>query len=364
MKIAAFAVFALFIAASWKSEAEVPSGKVVAETAHFKALDGNLLGDSADRQFAVYLPPSYRQGRKHYPVIYLLHGFSSTYKMWTDDPQAGNVPAIMDRLISEGRVREMIIVMVDGWNKLGGSFYTNSITAGNWEDYVTFELVAYIDAKYRTQARSSSRGIAGHSMGGYGAVKLAMKHPDVFGAMYALSACCLDADSAWSPNSPVWQKILAVKTMDDALGLQTTAAAADRKDPQWLLGFLSVALVAQSAAFSANPANPPVFVDYPVERRGDILVVAEKPLAEWTANLPIAMLGQYRTNLLRLRGIGFEIGKQDWNPSLIRQARDFDAALDLNGIHHEFAEFTGSHKDKLGERIAAKALPFFSRVLE
>jgi S-formylglutathione hydrolase FrmB len=284
--------------------------------------------------------------------------------MWVEDPRAGNLPSIMDKLIHTGGMREMIVVMVDGWNKLGGSFYTNSVTTGNWEDYVAYELVGYIDTKFRTVARSSSRGIAGHSMGGYGAIKLAMKHPDVFGAVYALSACCLEADPASLPESPAWQKVLATHSLDDALGLQTSAAATDRKDPQWFMGFMAVALVAQSAAFSADSANPPVFADYPVEQRGDKLVASEKPLAAWTANLPIPMLGQYRTNLARLRGIGFEIGKQDWNPSLIAQAHDLDAKLTSNGIHHEFEEFTGSHMDKLGERLETKALPFFSRVLE
>jgi enterochelin esterase-like enzyme len=347
-----------------RSEAAELSGKLIQETAHFKTLEGNLIGEAADRQFSVYLPPSYDHGRKHYPVIYLLHGFSDTYKMWVEDPRAGNLPLIMDKLIHAGGVREMMVVMVDGGNKLGGSFYTNSVTTGNWEDYVTYELVAYVDAKYRTVARASSRGIAGHSMGGYGAIKLAMKHPDVFGAVYGLSACCLEADSAWLPESPAWEKVLAVRTLDGALALQTSAAATDRKDPNWFMGFIAVALVAQSAAFSADPAATPVFANYPVELRSNERVASEKPLAAWTANLPIPMLGQYRTNLARLRGIGFEIGKQDWNPPLIAQAHDLDALLTANGIPHEFEEFAGSHKDKLGERLETKALPFFSRVLE
>lgn len=363
MNVVVFAVLAL-VAMAGRSEAAELSGKLIHETARFKTLEGNLIGESADRQFAVYLPPSYEHGRKHYPVIYLLHGFSDTYKMWVEDPRAGNLPLIMDKLIHSGAIREMIVVMVDGGNKLGGSFYTNSVTTGNWEDYVTYELTGYIDAKYRTLARSSSRGIAGHSMGGYGAIKLAMKHPDVFGAVYGLSACCLESDSAWLPESPAWQKVLATRSLEDVLGLQTSAAAADRKDPQWFMGFVAVALVAQSAAFSADPASPPAFTDYPVERRGDKLVTSERPQASWSANLPIPMLGQYRTNLARLRGIGFEIGKQDWNPSLIAQAHDLDALLTANGIPHEFEEFTGSHMDKLGERLETKALPFFSKVLE
>jgi hypothetical protein len=83
-----FALFAVF----GRSEAAELSGKLIDETAHFKTLEGNLIGESADRQFAVYVPPSYNQGRKHYPVLYLLHGFSDTYKLWVEDPRARPCP--------------------------------------------------------------------------------------------------------------------------------------------------------------------------------------------------------------------------------------------------------------------------------
>jgi S-formylglutathione hydrolase len=90
--------------------------------------------------------------------------------------------------------------MPDGSNAFGNSMWTNSVTTGNWEDYIALDLVEYIDKKYRTDARSASRGIAGHSSGGYGAIKLAMKHPQVFGAVYALSACCLGWDKGPRPH--------------------------------------------------------------------------------------------------------------------------------------------------------------------
>jgi S-formylglutathione hydrolase len=341
-----------------------PGGSVVYETAHFKSLEGNLLKDSADRSFAVYLPPSYQKGAKRYPVVYLLHGFTLSYLTWIDDTHFANVPKIMDRLILAGTVREMIIVMADGTNALGGAFYTNSVTAGNSEDYITYGLVNYIDAKYRTDARPGGRGIAGHSSGGYAAVKLAMKHPEVFGAVYALSPCCLEWDNMWSASAPSWEKALSIKSMNDYDAARKRVKDGDRKDPKWFIEFMSLADLAISAAFSPNPTQPPFFVDFPVEKQGGNLVLVEKPHAAWIANLPIPMLGQYRSNLARLRGIGFEVGTQDFNPHLIVQARDFDEALTRNGIAHEFEVFTGTHTDKLAERIETTALPFFSRILE
>jgi S-formylglutathione hydrolase len=359
---AAVIICALAIPANAVSES--PSGSVVYESAHFKSLEGNLLKDSADRSFAVYLPPSYKKSQKRYPVVYLLHGFMLSYQTWIDDNHFVNVPKVMDRLILSGTVREMIIVMADGANAFGGAFYTNSVTTGNWEDYITFGLVNYIDAKYRTDARPGRRGIAGHSMGGYGAVKLAMKHPEVFGAVYALSACCLEWDNMWSASAPSWATAFGIQSMNDYDAARKMVKDGDRKDPKWFIQFMSLGDLAISAAFSPSPSQPPFFVDFPVEKQGDNFMLVAKPHAAWIANLPIPMLGQYRSNFARLRGIGFEIGTQDFNQHLIVQAHDFDEALTRNGIAHEFEVFTGTHTDKLAERIETKALPFFSRILE
>jgi S-formylglutathione hydrolase len=343
---------------------QIPAGRVVSESAHFKSLEGNLLKDAAERSFAVYLPFSYQEGRKRYPVIYLLHGGNHSYPAWIDDPHYATVPKIMDKLIASGSVREMIIVMPDGSNAFGNSMWTNSVTTGNWEDYIALDLVDYIDKKYRTYARPASRGIAGHSSGGYGAIKLAMKHPQVFGAVYALSACCLGWDKGWSATSPAWEKALAMRTMDDFTAMAKLVAAGNPRDPQWLSEFLSIADIAVAAAFSPNPARPPFYADFPVEKHEDTFTISEKQQAAWMANLPIPMLGQYRSNLARLHGIAFDIGTQDFNPALLVQAHDLDTALTSNGIPHEFEEFTGTHTDKLAERVENKLLPFFSRVLQ
>ena len=88
----------------------------------------------------------------------------------------------------------MIIVLPSTYNKYAGSWYTNSTLTGNWKDFITLDLVDYIDNNYRTIASVGSRGIAGHSMGGYGALKLAMSHPDIYSAVFGLSADFLVLD--------------------------------------------------------------------------------------------------------------------------------------------------------------------------
>ena len=156
---------------------------------HSRALANNVTGDSPDRAVSVYLPPTYQTAKaKLYPVVYLLHGIGDTdaefTSAWTGNTEDwGTIQGLMNHGIREGLFGEMIIVIPDERTKMGGSFYTNSLSTGNWEDFTVRELVSFIDRKCRTLARRESRGIAGHSMGGYGAVKLGMKHPEILAVL-------------------------------------------------------------------------------------------------------------------------------------------------------------------------------------
>jgi S-formylglutathione hydrolase FrmB len=172
-------------------------GRLVREKVHAVSLEKNVTGESPDRSVSVYLPPSYdRSPGKRYPVIYLLHGITDTDETWihpwtkSGDPWQ-TIPDVMNHGIAEKRFGEMIVVMPNELTNWGGSFYTNSSVTGNWEDFTVTELVKYIDGKYRTLARAASRGLAGHSMGGYGAVKLGMKHPDVYSVVYGINPAVL-----------------------------------------------------------------------------------------------------------------------------------------------------------------------------
>src|SRR4051812_4237475 len=188
--IAVLACASAFIRPSASLGAQEASvGRLVADTLHSKALEKNRYGDTPDRAMLVYLPASYESSpTKRYPVVYLLHGYGGTERTWVT---LGPVKPAMDTLVRNGTVREMIVVMPSGRNAFDGSFYTNSASTGNWDDFISKELVAYIDGKYRTIASPESRGLAGHSMGGYGAFTVGMRHAgDVFSAVYAMSGCC------------------------------------------------------------------------------------------------------------------------------------------------------------------------------
>ncbi len=156
---------------------------------HSKALEGNLLGDSPDRDVFVYLPPSYATNKsQRYPVVYALHGYGLNAEAYLP---AFGIPTRVDKDIAAGTAKEMILVNPDSFNKYNGSMYSSSPTNGDWETFITQELVEYIDTHYRTIATRASRGLMGHSMGGYGTFRLGMKYPDVYSSIYAMSSCCL-----------------------------------------------------------------------------------------------------------------------------------------------------------------------------
>src|SRR5450759_1507462 len=157
---------------------------------HGKALEGNLEGDAVDRDAIVFLPPSYNQNRtRRYPVVYALHGYSIGAEQWS---QEIHVPQTIEGAFAKG-AHEMIVVLPDSKTVHNGSMYSGSVTTGDFENYVARDVVSYIDAHYRTIATRASRGLVGHSMGGYGATRIGMKHAEVFGSLYIMSPCCMSA---------------------------------------------------------------------------------------------------------------------------------------------------------------------------
>ncbi len=170
---------------------------------HGKGLEGNLEGDDPDRDVSIYLPPGYKTNpKKHYPVVYFLHGYTDNDAQWYGLVKHWiNMPAIIDSVFAAGAAKEMIFVTPNAYTKYQGSMYSSSVTTGDWEDYVSKEIVSYIDAHYRTIPAAASRGLAGHSMGGYGTLRIGQKHPEIFSAIYLLSPCCLAPDVAPPPGN-------------------------------------------------------------------------------------------------------------------------------------------------------------------
>src|SRR6516162_6857861 len=186
-------ILALQLAAQMQTEVPpvIPGAKPVAVEqikVHGRALEGNLEGDAVDREVFVFLPPSYTNDRsRRYPVVYALHGYSIGAEQWSHEI---HVPQTIEGAFAQG-AKEMIVVLPDSKTIHNGSMYSSSVTTGDFEQFVAHDLVAYIDAHYRTLPNRESRGLVGHSMGGYGATRIGMKHADVFGSLYIMSPCCL-----------------------------------------------------------------------------------------------------------------------------------------------------------------------------
>lgn len=164
-----------------------------------KAIAQNMLNEDTNQNVYVYLPPSYYDSDKSYPVVYYLHGFGD----YAEDIFQVNSRLAMDKTFKDG-ANEFIIVGVNGTNKTGGSFYANSAVIGNWQDYVVNEVVALVDKNFRTIKESQSRGIFGFSMGGFGAYNIALSHPDVFGALLIMSPGLI-ADGELSLAMETWK---------------------------------------------------------------------------------------------------------------------------------------------------------------
>ena len=114
---------------------------------------------------------------------------------------------------------EMIVVMPDSKTVHNGSMYSSSVTVGDFEQFIARDVVSSIDARYRTIPKRTSRGLAGHSMGGYGASRIGMKQADVFGSLYIMSPCCLAPRGAGPANRQMEKMLEAVKTPADSAAL-------------------------------------------------------------------------------------------------------------------------------------------------
>ena len=304
---------------------------------HGAALEGNLEGDAVDRDVFVFLPASYANEKsRRYPVVYALHGYSIGAEQWTHEI---HVPQTIEGATALG-AREMIVVLPDSKTLHNGSMYSSSVTTGDFEQFIARDLVAYIDAHYRTLPNRLSRGLVGHSMGGYGATRIGMKHSEVFGSLYIMSPCCLAPRQAGPANSEVEKALQAVKTPEDSAKLS----------------FFPRAQLATAAAWSPDPKNPPLYLDLPMKDG----VAQPDVLAKWAANAPLAFLDQYIGNLRQYRGITIDVGDQD---GLRTDSGKLHDTLDKYGITNSFEVYSGTHTSRVADRFQNHVLPFFSQNL-
>jgi len=323
------------------AQASRPAGAVEHVRVHGPSLAGNLEGDDPDRMVSIYLPPGYAEAKtRRYPVVYLLHGFTDSDDRWFGRVQHFvNVPQAADKALAAG-TRDLIIVMPNAFTKFKGSMYSTSVVTGDWESFIARDLVAYVDAHYRTIASAPGRGLAGHSMGGYGVLRIGMRHPSIFSSVYALSPCCmvpnLSPQRETGPTGP--SRAETVKTQEEI----------DKAD------FGTLAQLASAAAWSPNPKNPPFFMDLPTKDGQPQPLV----LAKWAANAPLAMVDSHLESLKGLTGLAIDAGDKD--AGIAATVQTLHAILVANDVPHVFEIYEGDHVNRIGARLETKVLPFFS----
>ncbi len=299
------------------------------------AIAGNLEGNPAERKVLVVTPPGYDENaNKRYPVVYYLHGYWAPVEA---QQEGFKLHEAVQAAAEAGN--PLIMVMPDGFSKLRGGFYSSSPTVGDYESFVADDLVKWVDANYRTIPARDSRGLAGHSMGGYGTARIAMKRPEVFSSIYMMSACCLD------PMQMTAEQARAIEAMTP----EQVAAAQ----------FGELAAVSTLATWSPDPSDDGFLKVYTGLRDdGTIDPLVNQRLA---ANSPVVLIPQYLPALNGLEAFAMDIGDKDF---LLEGNRKFREELDRFGVRYEFELYEGDHGNRIAERIRTKVLPFFGEHLD
>ena len=270
-----------------------------------------------DRYFAVYLPDGYDdQQPTRYPVIYRLHGWQGN-----QSSELLVMRPALDQMIAAGELEPVIMVCPNGYHDLYyGSMWANSDLYGQFEDYVVEDVVDFVDATFMTEADPSHRALAGYSMGAIGAMRIAIKNADVFGAVAAQSG---------------------LHNWDRIRGDFRDAVLAENAGPPYNFVFgtstYTSALFLVAGGYSTNPMNPPTFVDYPLNTNGDIV---ESVLDRWIAQNPAVLAAAQLPG--DLPAIYFDCGDQD---EFFGYETNFDlsAALDDLEVPHVFRPYVGNH---------------------
>jgi S-formylglutathione hydrolase FrmB len=330
-------------------------GNVSIDFVESGALAGNPLADPATRPVAVYAPPGYdTQGSRRYPALYVLHGYTgdvaalvSTRKWETNVLQWG------DRLIRERRMPPVFLVLVDGFTRLGGSQYVDSVHNGRYATYTVRDVVGHVDRAYRTIAAEGGRAVLGKSSGGFGAMHLILEHPGTFAAFASHSG-----DSyfryAHPPAFATVQRTLEAHDFDIAGFVE----AFERQHKRSTAEYTTMEMLAYTAAYSPHSASA-FDLDLPFDRTSGALV--DEVFARWLSFDPAERVGSHRTELARLRLRYLDCGRRD-EYNLDIGARVIAQRIRDLGLSVRHEEFDDDHRN-VGYRYEV-SLPALAAVLD
>jgi S-formylglutathione hydrolase FrmB len=332
-------------------------GKVITQKFLAPSLQKNTGGEDANRRLTIYLPPGYEKTTQRYPVLYFLHGFAAD-----DDDMMKYIgfKNLMDSAIKAGQLRPTILVLPNSMTKYFGSFYTNSSVAGNWADFIGKDVVEYMDKNYRTIAHRNSRGLFGHSMGGNGALKMAMMFADQFSAVYAMSPGALHFSDDFRLSHPAFKKVWEQKNMDS---LRTAVPYYEfDKFP-----FFEMIYASLSRMYSPNVNESLLQADQPIKYVDGKMEVNAAVLKKWEANFPINMIEAHIPALKSLSALKIDWGRNEDFKHIPITTMELSKKLESLGIKHFAEEYIGDHGnmiDGFEGRVFTEVLPFFQRYLK
>jgi S-formylglutathione hydrolase FrmB len=299
-----------------------------------KLVNDNFFSTSLDtiRDLRVYLPDGYDSTdiNMRYPVTYFLHGSGGNHTSYS-----GIFP-ILDSLITNDIIKPLIVVVPDGSSgPYLGSNYSNSALYGMFEDYIAIDVINYIDRNYNTIPSKEKRAIMGHSMGGEGSMRIALKHPNLYSGVASHSGIL--SDSFIDFIGP-----LILAEMDSTNQIKPTN------------GYMSQVLFTAAGAKTPNMDNPPFYVDLPIDNNGNLI---DSIFAKWQQSSPIFLATKYNTesNL----HIYFDCGTKDF---VFPYTEIFADTLKSLNIPFEFQSFNGGHSDKFYQRFKMSVV-FLSSVM-
>ncbi len=331
------------------------AGDVRVDFIESAALRDNPLGDPAERPIVVYLPPDYdAQGSRRYPVLYALHGYTGdAAALVAARPWERNLVQWVDRLVTGGAMPPAVLAIVDGFTRLGGSQYVDSIHNGAYATYAIRDVIGHVDRTYRTIAHAGGRAVFGKSSGGFGAMYLSMQYPGVFAAFASHSG-----DSyfpyAHPPAFPALQRVL--ETFDWNIRAFVERFERQNKRPQ--NEYQAMEMLGYAAAYSPRSANA-FDLDLPFDRATGAL--DEAVFARWRAFDPVEMALTKQAELAELRLRYLDCGRRD-EYGLDIGARLMAARLREFGLSVQHEEFDDDHRN-VGYRYEV-SLPALTHVLE
>jgi hypothetical protein len=330
-------------------------GDVRIEFIESEALKGNALGDPSERPVVAYLPPGYDpQGSRQYPVLYCLHGYTGdAAALVSARPWETNVVQWIDRLVSGKRMPPAILIIVDGFTRLGGSQYVNSIHNGDYATYTVRDVVTHVDTTYRSIASEGGRAVFGKSSGGFGALYLSMQYPGTFAAFASHSGDSY-FEYAHPASFPAVQRTLEKFDWD----IGAFVAHFEGLNKRQPADYATIEMLGYAAAYSPRSAKA-FDLDLPMQHATGELDRAV--FDRWLQFDPARMCLEKKAELARLRLRYIACGRKD-EYGLDIGARIMASRMRELGLEVLHEEFDDDHRN-VGYRYEI-SMPALAGVLE